>query len=912
MITRTAAISRYLTAVTHSDLAQLYNSGMEVQVNVARGNGEQEKGEYKGREYIVWTDGIERWKALRIPYKAMSEPEYKDVPMSYSLEKHAEGIGMTGWCWLQRKSVWVAFDFDAIVGHSEAHKKKLSDDELKKILQVVSDIPWVTLRKSTAGRGIHLYIFLDYVPTANHTEHAALARAILNMLSALTGYEFSSKVDTCGGNMWVWHRKMAGTDGLTLIKAGTEVLKNIPHDWRNHVPVVSNRTARITMQEIKDPDAFDQLAGQRAKITLDANHKRLLTWLQENKTFWWWDNDMWMLVTHTTHLKAAHEQLKFQGRFETNSSGSNSGHDHNCYAFPLRNGSWVVRRYTPGTAEASTWQIDSKGWTRCFYNRKMDFGTTCLIHGALEHPNGGFLFQEVAPVQVVLRDLSLSADLPFEECTGTRECTMALMKRDESKLVVNIASHRREQEKLTGTQLNAQKNPIEPITSATGWILDKKRTSWMKVFNLAVQDEVEKNENYDDLVRHVISETKEDRGWRVRGSTGHWRDEPLVHVNAALASQGSSGPEIRDIIGTQVIQAWTLVSKPFQPEYPGNREWNLNAAQIAFTPSAYADPENFQTWTRVLEHCGSGLTSAIQQDDWCKRHNILTGGDYLRLWIASVLKEPYAPLPYLFFYSGEQDTGKSTFHVACNLLLTRGFMRADNALGNTSFNGEIADAIICAVEETDLRSAKLAYNKIKDWVTSPEILIHPKGITPFLIRNTTHWIQCSNNPLYCPIFPGDTRVTMINVPVLTEIIPPTDLLTRLKEEAPNFLGYLLKMELPASGSRLNIPIITTNDKMFVQESNKTSLEMFLNEHCYYVEGSAVIFAEFFEKFQSILDRDEISRWSKMAVSRAIPMKFPRGKLSNNLQAHIGNMSFEPSEHKGPAYYNDGTQILKRR
>ena len=59
------------------------------------------------------------------------------------------------------------------------------------------EIPWVTVRKSTGGNGIHLYVFLPDVPTANHTEHAALARAVLGQMSALVGFDFKAKVDAC-------------------------------------------------------------------------------------------------------------------------------------------------------------------------------------------------------------------------------------------------------------------------------------------------------------------------------------------------------------------------------------------------------------------------------------------------------------------------------------------------------------------------------------------------------------------------------------------------------------------------------------------------------------------------------------------------------------------------------------------
>ena len=182
---KTEAIRRFLQQFTHSDLAALYNHNMEVQVNVAQDGGSRVEGDYKGRQWHGWTDGAQTWKSFRVPYKAKSEPEYTDRPITFDLVEHAEGIGLTGWDWVDRVSRWVGFDFDAIVGHADAHTRKLSEEELEDIKKLINNVPWVTLRKSTSGKGLHLYVFMEPFATKNHTEHAAVARAILSKLSLI-------------------------------------------------------------------------------------------------------------------------------------------------------------------------------------------------------------------------------------------------------------------------------------------------------------------------------------------------------------------------------------------------------------------------------------------------------------------------------------------------------------------------------------------------------------------------------------------------------------------------------------------------------------------------------------------------------------------------------------------------------
>ena len=148
------------------------------------------------------------------------------------------------------------------------------------------------------------------------------------------------------------------------------------------------------------------------------------------------------------------------------------------------------------------------------------------------------------------------------------------------------------------------------------------------------------------------------------------------------------------------------------------------------------------------------------------------------------------------------------------------------------------------VEETDLRKNNTAYNRIKDWVTSRDLLIHCKGKTPYHIPNTTHWIQCSNNHQACPIFPGDTRITMSYVEPIDpmELIPKKRLMPLLEKEASDFLAAITNLELPPSNDRLNVPVVETADKQMLQKLNETPLERFLADELVPCSGNMVKFS----------------------------------------------------------------------
>jgi hypothetical protein len=786
---------------------------------------------------------------------------------------------MTGWDWYNKVSRWVAYDFDSIM----SHKQGLTTQELLSIQEEALKIPYLTVRKSTSGNGLHFYIFLDSVKTNNHNEHQALARAILGQLAAETGYDFSNTVDVCGGNMWVWHRKMTKeNEGLKLIKQGG-LLTKIPANWKDHIKVVSGSRRKNMPQVIEQQvenisnldKTFMELVGQYIREQLDEEHKKLISYLKQIDAVWWWDQDNNMLVTHTTHLKETHENLNLRGIFNTNSSHSSP---HNCFCFPLRRGGWVVRRFTPGVQEHESWDQDGSGWTRCYFNTDPNLSTASRNHEGIEHPSGGYVFREAEQAQKAA--LALGADLNLPNWALSRESKLKTHK--DGRLTVEINKE-------------SDDNPEK----MKGWVPEGRK--WKRIFNTYINNTLDSPDqrNYDDVIRHLTTEDFNDCGWVVN-SDNAWVEEPLNHVKLALRSLGLMDKDVQAILGDNIFKRWTIVNKPFQPEYPGDRQWNRNACQLNYIPSK-EDKLHFPTWRRILEHVSYNLTPALENFQWAKDNGILTGYDYLKCWVASIFQYPHEPLPYLFLF-GPESSGKSIFHEALSLLVTfNGYRRAEQALlSQQGFNAELKSAIICVIEETNLsQRTKTAYTRIKDWVTSPFISIHPKGGTPYLVRNSTHWVQCSNDITYCPVFPGDTRVTMIHVNHIPENKweNKNDIFIKLKKEAPDFLGELLNLELPKSPDRCRVPVIATTEKVLLQKQNQDALEEFINEFCHHAPGFKIKFSDFYERFFKWLDVTETGDWNNRKVGRSIPLPFVKGRSRKDNQFYIGNMSWQPEEER---------------
>lgn len=812
--TRTEAIQRFLKAFAQPDLADLYSYNMEAQCNVAKGDGIRVDSTFKGKTSVAWTDGIETWKPFRIPYNAGGIATYDDRPMQFNLEKHVEGIGMTGWDWVNRISKWVAFDFDSLMGHSDRHERNCTDEELIKITQLVSGVPWVEVRRSAGGNGLHLYVFLEPTGTENHHEHAALARSVIGMLSGTVGFDFSAKVDIVGGNMWIWHRKSMGTGGLSLIKAHTELCR-VPLNWKDHIPVIRRDRFKTLPSKIEtkaDEDLFETLTSQRTIVDLDLEHKNLLEYLQKSGAYCWWDGDRNMLVAHSFELKLAADELNFKGQFKTLANGTERGTDINCFCFPMRNGAWVVRRFTPGVGEEATWSQDKAGWTRCYLNKPLDLDTAARSAGGIEEPTG-YYFEQGKDAQDTVK--SLGGDINLPDWALYQE---ARIKDSDGRVLVEIP-------KIAGKEI-------------PGWA--PKGKTLRKFFDIKSDDTFDQDTtDSDDIVRHVITDDKTDAGWLINVNK-FWVDEPNANIKLALKSRGNKASEADLIMGSSVMNPWALVNQPFSPEYPGGRIWNRRSAQIRYKPTLDRDTLEYPTWLKILNHLGKGLDIGVNNNIWCKDNGILNGADWLKCWIASLFQHPDQPLPYLFFF-GEQNVGKSTLQEALELLISDGgVVRANSALTD-SFNGELANAVVCVVEELDLSNPKnksVAANRIKDWTLGRSLQIHQKHKTPYTIKNTTHWIQIANDRRYCPIFPGDTRITMIEVfPIsLEEMIPKKLLFDALEAEASDFLAAILQMELPATNDRLNVPVIETEEKLAAARSNRSSLQEFIEDQLFDVPG----------------------------------------------------------------------------
>jgi len=684
-------------------------------------------------------------------------------------------------------------------------------------------VPYIEVRRSSSGRGTHLYVFLDGIPTKNHTIHAALAKVILAKMSQDAGFDFAPYIDVCGGNMWVWRRNQADAS-FALLKAGQGLLSEwsekeleggpkgdpfykVAKDWRSYVPSIDKETTPV---------------GKITPALLSDAQKLFVDTVAAGRYFTVWQADKSCLHTHTCAIKAAHAELKLRGVFETLSAGDHQ--DCNCFCYPLEDDAWRVVRFHPGAKEAPTWTQDGTGWTHCAVNQSVNLGSAAEAYNGVELPrSGGYVFENAAEATQALAAMGHTLEVP----EYLQDRRIKLITQKDGRPIV--ALERRQEDE-----------------TPRGWSAEKR--SWFERV-LGAKPE-QQQVNLIDRYRLVYPDESQQHGAERWGlSNMGWQHTDRAKMHDHLMHMLHDNAAVIDILGGLADREWCFVDIPFGPEYPGNNRWNLKAAQLRIQPTTKTP--HHPTWDMMLSHTFSGLDNAISKDAWCREYNIRTGRDYALLWVASMIRKPFDRTPYLFL-AGKENCGKSTFHESLQHLITsNGIMDATTLLGGKDmFTGPLQYAVLVCVEEASFDKNKTAAARMKNWTGNEFINLRQMRREQITIRNKLHFVQVANEMGAAP-FSGseDTRITMTYVPEIKNYISRETLHGQLQAEAPHILRTLLEIPLPPTDrSRFCLPMIDTEHKQGIRSAQQTNLERFISEFCV-ISDSRLLFNDFATKYR---------------------------------------------------------------
>lgn len=751
---------------------------IEMQLNIRTDVGEPIEGTRRR------CDGLVEFYNIRYPKDAATEPKWDNDPtMNYPPEEYAHEVGTT---WFAKSgSQRLGFDVDSVWGHKG--KRALPDDDLHAIRQALNNVPYAEVRRSTSGRGLHFYLLLKGIQVANHTEHAALARAFLGMLCHDAGLDFAPQIDCLGGNMWIWSRRATRENrGFELLKPADRTLTpdDLPPNWRDHVDVVTHKRTRVRVAGV-DEEEFSETAGA-SKFALEEQHRQILDAYRDTGYYLGFFPDYGCYHGHTKGLEEVHKELGLKGYFKTDSPAKEPGVP-NCFFFPRPHGAFFVVRFET-TEEDVSWGRTANGKACCYFNRLMDLKTACEAVG------GAWMGKDGCTCHTLAAAVRLAKMFGYDLPQLQSDRPVNFKHEDAHTLVAETAQVSGEAVKGWGIgyrklRISFEVEPIPPV-----------------------------KHDYDSVARHAVTTEKENAGWLMRTEDGNWNFEPKDTVKDRLCqSFGLSRTDATYAMGKVAANPYVLVNDPFQPEFLPDRCWNKFGAQLSLSPTYGGKHPHFD---KILKHLGTGLDESVKADPWCQRNAVVNGAHFLRFWCASMICQPKQLLPLLYFYSPQRDNGKSTLHRALGLLFARGYAEGTRIL-NEQFNKMLAGAVLVYLDEERVEGK--AAQKMKLYIEHAHVSIRLMRTDAFMFDNYTHWIACYNFTDGIPVENGDERVIMIDVPLLFD--DEKDdwedvMLPALEAEASDFLGTLWTTELPPSGGRLYLPVLPTQLKEKVMAKDR--------------------------------------------------------------------------------------------
>ena len=816
--------------------------GVECQINVYPADGElvtEDRWKY-------YTDGTMKWYNARIASEEKSQKK-----LMWPLELYCDSIGFSGWSYRTQTSLWVGYDFDVCTQHAPGIG--VTEEQLERIKEATIAWPFAEVRHSTGGTGLHVVVPVAGIPTQDRAEHKALARCILHMMGSEVNFSFSDNVDHLGEILWVWARRASKERGsFAPIKKAEKVLTeaDLPANWRDHIEVIERKRAKVRVLGVDDTreDQFDALTTAVHQTPLDDIHKDIIDELSETGFSTVWVHDHHLLQTHTCALK----EIGLDPLFDTDSPGTDKAIP-NCFMFPIPAGAWKVYRFSPGCQEAVSWQCDGEGWTWCYFNRQPDLATAARATGGGEMAdNKGFQFDSLTDALPVAEALGETVEL--DKKYHDREAILRANK--DGRLVVKVEKRKDEAKPDSGW-----------VSIRGGW--------WEKVFDARTDVEDDAVTSMDGLVRCLRTPKREPAGWVIRTGDG-WEYQTAGNVTKFIMSSFSCTKTLADMrMGDCIARPWEVVSIPFAPQFPGNRRWNLDAPQLRFQPANMANPSH-PMWDLVLGHLFESLDTIVKKDPWCQEAGIVDGAGYGRAWIASVIRYPFVPTPYLFFV-GDQDCGKSIFHEALEKLFTSGIADVEHAL-KEQFNGQLEGCVIAVLEEVNLGSKQRIYDLVKKLVTALEIPIRKMRCNVYHVRSSLHFVHTANDASYCPARFGDTRIMVLPVQDLDpdKMIGKPRLLAMLEEEAPQFLATLKRTRLPTLESRMRVPLLETAEKRQSILANEPVM-LFMDECCKFDKKTKTAKAKVYQAYKQWVALHEIVPVSPVSFGKRFT-KLTRGKI----------------------------------
>ena len=602
----------------------------------------------------------------RLPDGGKTYPVDNDRPMDYAGE--LVDIWGTSW-WDYKRALTIGCMWDIDLGHGPRGK---TAEEIADWDRRAATIPYLMNSTSKGGGGRHGNAFLDNpLPAATRAEHKRNCRAITACVSAALGLDLFTWACCWGGIQYIYARSRA-ENGLTVVTPATEKLV-LPDHWLEIVTPWERATE--AQSELLTSEAISH------RVEMDAIHCSIGDTFRRHGYAWSEEEHKGRIIIslHLGGLKVDHKENKRPGVYDTNSPCTEKSKP-NGFGFLKPNGGLALRRFGDA-ADVSPWYQGPSGIWCCDYNLAVTFKAACDAAGGVKGKKGIITFYDGDAIKA-LTMLGIDAQIPEK----LRYSRIDLLQTPGK---IKIAIH------------------SSFFKNFDGWTYDY--TKYVK--SVEYTPPVSELPTFDERLRYTTERAKGE-DWMLLDDRGHWNASTYSLVKDWIKGNDISDDLVPVVLKHHSDKNWLLQRIPFAAQYPGCRIWNRDGARFSVTPR----PGDFKFTKMVIDHVGDGLTPYL--DEWCEIQGIKTGGEYLMWWAARLFQNPKGRLPFLFFFSPEQNSGKSSFHRTLLRLFanTNGWCELRKELLKDDFNDLLRGCALAYLEEIDLSKSPTAYELIKNLV----------------------------------------------------------------------------------------------------------------------------------------------------------------------------------------------------
>jgi hypothetical protein len=189
-------------------------------------------------------------------------------------------------------------------------------------------------------------------------------------------------------------------------------------------------------------------------------------------------------------------------------------------------------------------------------------------------------------------------------------------------------------------------------------------------------------------------------------------------------------------------------------------------SSIVFDPTRAAPPDAFNLWRGFAVEPNKAGSCALFLEHL--RENVCNGDvdqyNWVIAWFAAIFRNPLRKVGTALVLRGKQGTGKTIVGKVFGHLLGKHYLSVSSPRYVTgSFNAHLEHVLLLQAEEAFFAGDKTMGGALKDLITNDTMMIEPKYINAYEVKNHVRLLVTTNERWSVPAGDGERRFSILDV-----------------------------------------------------------------------------------------------------------------------------------------------------